>query len=662
MSKKDSSTPHEAFDRLFYLLVDLKVVDPPEAETIEESQELRSTASIATDQTVLPEALRDLPFTDAKQDYCDPSARNNSGDVASELITSELSMSELSVSLQPEMAFSRDSGDSKLLSSDEALRLLQALLVDPKLDQLREQIQSFKQQVEYQLYEPEQLIELMLPLIAEVLQRKTTQPHDDLAQAIAPMMGQAIKKQIQIEPDAIVDALYPIIGGTISKYLAETVQAINQQIENSLSVEGIQRKIQAKLKGVSEAELILQKATPLSIQAAFLIHKTSGLIISEMQRSDEQQLESDMIAGMLTAIRSFANDCIVQTGQTSELNEIDYGSSKIILEVAGYCYLAIVIQGEPTRSFLLQVREVFGSIVQQHGETIEQFDGDYAKVPAAIPVALSSLSEVTLSDESKGKKPSLLAVLGLGLLGSILIPSGIGLYHSHLQQRIETAFAITPELAIYHLSAEAWFGKLKLSGQLPNAPLRDRAGQIVRATLPNWSIDNQVTVVDVPADSVLAEAEVKRVTAVLNQTLRLTIAAVYQNAQVSVEGTVTDHRDAKQITQAYQRIPGVKSVINTVRIQPIIHEVRIDFATDSAIVPPDQIRTFKTFLQQHPDSNFVIVGYSSELPLAIARAQSVRALLVRQGIAPARLQVTGSDQPPLNSNQDSRRCAILKAV
>ena len=78
----------------------------------------------------------------------------------------------------------------------------------------------------------------------------------------------------------------------------------------------------------------MQEAIPYEVQAIFLIHKASGLVIGELQPDLAHHLESDLLAGMLTAIRSFATDLIAES---SELDEIDYGESKIILEVAGYC-------------------------------------------------------------------------------------------------------------------------------------------------------------------------------------------------------------------------------------------------------------------------------------------------------------------------------------
>jgi hypothetical protein len=52
---------------------------------------------------------------------------------------------------------------------------------------------------------------------------------------------------------------------------------------------------------------------PFTVQAIFLIHKGSGLIISEVQSLESHYLESEMVAGMLTAIRSCVNDCIAQS-------------------------------------------------------------------------------------------------------------------------------------------------------------------------------------------------------------------------------------------------------------------------------------------------------------------------------------------------------------
>ena len=306
-------------------------------------------------------------------------------------------LEEITVQTEPLKTQSEKSDDLDDLSesntdnSEEtiaAFQKLQDILIGDELAEVQKSVEKLN----HQLYDSDKLLNLLLPHITKLLKQKISESQeefieavtpiidkaiynsvkqdknsmgnalagavpiaiaeqisvnsDEVAESIAPAMGEAIQKQIELEQDKIVDALYPVIGSTIAKYMGETIQAINAQIENTLSVEGVKRKIRAKLQGVSEAELIVKESISFNPQAIFLIHKASGLVICDIQPSDSERLESDMIAGMLTAIRSFANDCMAQSGNISELDEIDYGNFKILLEVAGYCYLAIIVKGE----------------------------------------------------------------------------------------------------------------------------------------------------------------------------------------------------------------------------------------------------------------------------------------------------------------------------
>jgi hypothetical protein len=198
---------------------------------------------------------------------------------------------------------------------------------------------------------PEQIAKALGPEVGAAIREQIRLDRDEIVDALAPEMGAAIKQQIVLERDAMVDALYPVIGNTIAKYFAEAIRSINQKVEQTFSVEGVQRKIRAKMQGVSEAELILKESVPFDIQAIFLIHNLSGLVMIDIQKSDLDDLidpiDSDMLAGMLTAIRSFANECMSRSESTTELDAINYSGSKILLEVAGYCYLAVIIRGEP---------------------------------------------------------------------------------------------------------------------------------------------------------------------------------------------------------------------------------------------------------------------------------------------------------------------------
>ncbi|MDZ7962561.1 MAG: OmpA family protein [Aulosira sp. DedQUE10] len=705
-------------DNLLHLLIELKIIEPPE-------QSFSLLASESNNQGYVPKeiGLRQLPPVPLEvceayleSAFDSPLSIHNSSPVAGDKLEEPVEM----------MATFEENLDN----SEDAFQKLQEILVGAELADLNDfadQISQKLTNIEHQIYDPQELIKLLLPSISELLRQKITESKEEIAQvftpiidqairsrteqdkismsealapavplaishqiivapeevsdAIAPSMGRAIKKQIEIEQNIIVDALYPIIGSTIAKYMAETIRAINQQVEETLSVEGIKRKIRAKLQGVSEAELILKEALTFIIKAIFLIHKASGLVISDIQHSDAQQLESEMVAGMLTAIRSFANDCINQSGSMSELDAIDYGTSKIILEVAGYCYLAIVVQGEPTKKFIGNMRKAFGKIVQEYGNLIEEFDGNQDTIPTEVNNILELLKDVDEREEKPKNQPSPLLVLGLTVISIIVIPWGIWQYHIGMIRSIENktslALASTPELAVYRLTVQVEHDQLKLTGQVPNQLLRQKAEQIVRVTSPKWSIDNQILSVEVPADPVLAAAEVKRVTAVLNQMNGTAISAQYIAGKVAVKGTVNRIADAQIITNAFEQIPGVKSVSSAVRVQPLQIEVRFYFKPDSTDLRMTdlgyKVQQVKIFLNQHPNKHLKIVGYSynytdgnTNQQLALNRAKSVQQVLINQGVNPSRLQIMGKTNlpPGIDANQPSwlSRCVIIEAI
>jgi outer membrane protein OmpA-like peptidoglycan-associated protein len=604
------------------------------------------------------------------------------------------------------------SHDKDIENSIELYERWQRLLLTQEVMGSRELLAKLKEKLEsleHQIYEPKQLINLLLPLTIELLSLKVAEQREDFASAIAPLtdemilrrtqqdkqamssalapvlpeavakgvsnspgefakalgpeMSTAIKEQISLERDAMVDALYPVIGSTISKYMAEVIRSINQKVENTFSVEGLSRKIRAKIQGVSEAELIFKEAMPFTVQAVFLIHKGSGLVISEVQPLDRQHLESEMVAGMLTAIRSFVNDCIAQSGDVSEIDQIEYGHSKIILEVAGYCYLAAVTQGAPPKSFTGHMRGALSTIVQHYSKAVELFDGDPANVPEALHQILLELTKLSKNpaEEEKRQPPVALLFVSLAVLGAIVLPLGIYQHVSTVDRRREEevglALVSDPELAVYRLEVDSGLGMLKLKGRLPNQYLRSRAEQIAKKVEPDLKIHNAIIPVEVPADPVLAAAEVQRVVNILNEIEGALIQANYSEGKVTVQGTVLEESDARKVTQAFEQIPGVKSVTNTVQLQPLAIASRVYFDKGSAELKSEErskIAPIAEFLKQYPNKHLKLLGHTDPTgtsvenqPLAVERATVVKNALIAQGVESKRLEVEGTTTPPL---------------
>ncbi|MCT7996371.1 OmpA family protein [Laspinema olomoucense] len=519
---------------------------------------------------------------------------------------------------------------------------------------------------------PQDVAKALGPEMAMAIKEQIRLDRNSIAQVLAPEMGRTIKEQIRLERDAMVDALYPVIGNTISKYMTEAIKSINEKVANTLSLEGVERKIRSKVQGVSEAELILKESIPFVVQAVFLIHKASGLVIAEAQEEGDYRLESEMVAGMLTAIRSFVNDCIVKPGEISELSEVEYGDSKIILEVGGYCYLAIILKGTPSAAFIKKMRKTVSILILDYEEPIKEFDGDPANVPDRIQELVNQLIES--ADPKTPEKPYALLGLFLGGFGVILLVWMGLFYYSSIQRRIQSQVALAlssaPELAVYRLDVAAKRNRVIVSGKLPNVELRQQAEEIAAAAAGDRILDNQIIAVDVPPDSTLVRGEVGRVREVFNQKNGVKITANYVNRTVTIAGTVREMSQAKQIVQGFQQIPGVNSVVSTLKLDPVTIQNRIYFEAGSARLNPnyqETLTTLKQFLEQYPEKNLRIIGHSDRTgsptrnqQLALQRAQAVQTALIQSGIQPTRLEAIGDSNPP--QDVDSSQPKLLGRV
>lgn len=507
---------------------------------------------------------------------------------------------------------------------------------------------------------PTQIAKAIAPEIAIAIQEQIRLDRDSIATTLGPEMGEAIKTQILVEKDAMVDALYPVIGNTISKYMVELVQTINEKVESALSIEGIKRKLRAKLEGITEAELILRETLKYKVQAVLLIHKASGLIIRDVLLDPGLQIEAEMLAGMLTAIRSFVYDCIIQPGEVSELHEIQYDSSKIVLEVAGYCYLAVVVKGEPSRKLLDCIRETLGEIILKYGRAISSYEGDPATIPNSLGILLERLAATTEEKIEKKSKPPYALVILLGLL---LLTGGYFFYRDrvarHLEHQIAVALDAAPQLSVYRIVPQVARGKIILSGRVPNQSLRDDAGKIAAQIAPDWELDNQMIAVEIPPDPVSIAGEVERVTWIFNQEQGIAIDTKhdYGTQSIAVTGIAPNLSDIDRITRSLQKIPGIERVISTIQIRPIL-ETRIYFESNSTQVnSPDlrsRITTIREFLEQNPGVHLKIIGHtddrgqkSQNRELGVRRARVIQDALIAERINPSRLHIEGTgDLPP----------------
>jgi hypothetical protein len=150
---------------------------------------------------------------------------------------------------------------------------------------------------------------------------------------------------IQQSKAEIIDVLGPVMGKMMKKFIASEINRLKQGIEAKskalFSFKRFKQRLKNKVTGVSDADAAINEATGSTLLQIFVIEKKSGLLIGEY--SPENILEPDLVAGMLSAIKSFVESAFGE--ENSELESLEYSSYKILLYNFNRFYFACVMEG-----------------------------------------------------------------------------------------------------------------------------------------------------------------------------------------------------------------------------------------------------------------------------------------------------------------------------
>ncbi|HMN26786.1 MAG TPA: hypothetical protein PKE45_01435 [Caldilineaceae bacterium] len=255
----------------------------------------------------------------------------------------------------------------------------------------------------------DELIEALSPIIARLITTSIENSREGMVQALLPIIDRLISTSVRESSDNMVDALYPIIGRLVSRSVAESlrdlVRRIDDQMRSAFDFRLMVRRAQARILGIPEAEFTLRAAMPFQVLQIFLIHRETGLLVRVLAQDPELTTDSDIISGMLTAIRDFAQDAIGQ-GQGGDLDEVQYGDKRILIETTRYVYIALVTQGIEPLGFRGQVRERLMEIEQAYLGLLRNYDGNAAPLAAAENMLRPLLiQEMTLNGASPLNAP-----------------------------------------------------------------------------------------------------------------------------------------------------------------------------------------------------------------------------------------------------------------
>ena len=324
-----------------------------------------------------------------------------------------------------------DKGDDAVSASAE----------EPSLETLREILFSRYRQ---------QIADLEAEL-AEIERRISDK--DALVAMLSPVLGDAIRQKIRDAREEMVEALYPVIGQTIARAVNEAVRnlarTIDAQMRTSFDLGRMLRRLKARLGGVSNAEMALREGLPFEVEEIFLIHRETGLLLRHISCKLEESPDTDLISGMLTAIRDFAQEAFGR-GEEGQLDEIQYGNRRIVIEAARYTYLAVVVDGIEPPDFRADIRQLAVEINLTHEDILQNYNGDstaFAAVDEALRPLIAPASS-SAAQLSTAQKRALAGILGIMLLCLAVVCLGSGLVWQTIHST-PVPIVVTPPTATF---------------------------------------------------------------------------------------------------------------------------------------------------------------------------------------------------------------------
>lgn len=305
---------------------------------------------------------------------------------------------------------------------------------------------------------PHKMAGAMAPVIGDAIRTQIRNSRQDIAEAMGPVMADAMRVQIREERQNMVEALYPIVGQTVQRAISEFAREFQRNIDTRLrrTFRGfLKHSFVARLRGVLPGELALREAFSFSIRELFLIQHETGLLLAHSHLDEgsrpllartEGERNSDLISSMLTAIRDFVRQSFGQEGEEAELDEIQYGNQRIIIQSGQLVYLAIVIEGIEPTGFHARLHDFVSELNLRYEEQFRQYDGDPSVLPdLQLELAQLVAGTMDITPPVEEMRPTTRRVMVGGSLGGLLFVTLLCFY---IQFTIALLPAAFPSFAI----------------------------------------------------------------------------------------------------------------------------------------------------------------------------------------------------------------------
>lgn len=233
-----------------------------------------------------------------------------------------------------------------MLQEDKLLAEIKQILLEEEIQEqqaVKKEVESLKSELQMEHFEENRL--------NPYFEQKINYLQQNFPELFGSFVSTAVKVQLRESQDEVVEALYPIMGRLVRKFIASELQAIAESIDKRLnevlSPDAWWQRFLDFFNGKKTDVEVMKHISRPKLEEIFLIDLNSGLLLGHY--SYNNLIDPDIIAGMLTGIKSFVEHAFMQGPQ--ELQSLEYDKYKLLVNSLHTVYIAFVVEGNVTPEY-----------------------------------------------------------------------------------------------------------------------------------------------------------------------------------------------------------------------------------------------------------------------------------------------------------------------
>lgn len=504
-----------------------------------------------------------------------------------------------------------------------------------------------------------------------------------LSEAVVSTVEEAIDISVKQDQNNLADALFPIIGPAtrkaISAALDEMIQSFNVTLENSLSPESFQWRLEAARTGKTFAEIVLLRNLIYRVEQVFLIHKQTGLLLHHILASNVAAQDPDLVSAMLTAIQDFVKDSF-RVQKNDALQSLEFGDLTIWIEEGPQAVIAGIIRGNAPQELKLVFQDAIEKIHLKLSTELKNFNGD-SELFATSKGYLSSCLEARYK-----KPPETRYTYAWVFLGTIALGLGLWGFFAIREQLHWNSFVdkLKVQSGIVVVESGKKNGKYFLSG------MRDPLAVDPESLMQKSDIQPETVVSSwKPFIALDSELIVKRAELLLRSPKTVTLQ-IDENGILEASGYAS-REWVSQARKSWRYIPGVTQFqddnIQDISIKELekykkeIEEENLLFLENSTNIVPSENKKIPNLISQMQklvsvanqmgkEVKIEIKGHTNttgtediNMPVSENRAKKVLSYLVSQGLESSIFNAVGvGTRELLQSESFGRKEAVNRRV